>query len=422
MTRRDRLWTQLWIAPVVGAVVALVLGSLVLVADHLVDWSSAPALVYRGTADSARTFMSVTVTAVTTLLALVFTIIAVVIQLASGQYTPRILGTLVKDRPTHLTIGIFVGTITYGLLSLQALDGTRDTGQAEFSSMTVTIGFVITVVAIGTFAAYSNHIVHAVRVERIVGLGSDVALGLLEELHPDHIRDHPSIAPAAPPSTGEPDQVVRADRPGVLQGFDSEALVGVARRAGSVVVLVPRVGSFVRTDGALLEVHGPTVADDELRAHLQLGRERSAAQDLPFAVRELVDIATRSLSPGDHDPTTAVQVLDQLHELLALMATRDLGDGIHIDEDGEVRLLVEADSWPMYLELAVTEVRQLGSGSPQVTRRLLDLLEDVRDVAPPGRREAVEEQRQLVLAAVEESHGGHDRRRAATADRQGLAM
>lgn len=421
MTRRDRMWTQLWIAPVVGAGVALALGAVALVSDHLVDWSWAPALVFHGTADSARTFMSVTVTAATTLLALVFTIIAVVIQLASGQYSPRILGTLVKDRPTHLTIGIFVGAITYGLLCLQAIDGTRDITQPEFSSMAVTIGFVITVIAIGTFAAYSNHIVHAVRVERIVGLASDVALDLVEELHPVHLADRPTVRPPGPPALAEPDQVVRAERPGVFQEFDRDGLVDAARRAGSVIVLVPRIGSFVRTDGALLRIHGATIPDDDLRRHLRLGSERSAARDLPFAVRELVDIATRSLSPGDHDPTTAVQVLDQLHELLALLATRRIDDGVH-RHDGEVRLLVEANSWRMYLELAVTEVRQLGSDSPQVTRRLLDLLDDVGDIAPSDRREVVEEQRQLVLAAIDEEHSGHDQQSAATADRTGLGM
>lgn len=420
MSRFQRLWTQLWVAPVVGTVVAVVVGGGALGADHLFAWEDVPFLVYRGTADSARTYFSVVATAVTTLLALVFTIIAVVIQLASGQYSPRILGTLVKDRPTHLTIGIFVGTITYALLCLQGIDGARNTAEDEFSSIAVTFGFVLAVVAIGTFAAYSNHIVHAVRVENIIGLASRVTLALVDQVHPEQQPAEPRERER--PQLGRPDQIVTADGPGILLGYDVEELVTAAERAGAVIVLVPRVGSFVRTGGPLFEVHG-TSEDLDLRRHLHTGAERTTTHDLLYAMRQVVDIAARALSPGDHDPTTAVQALDQVHEILARLATRQISDGVHCGADGQVRLLLEVTSWETYVELAVDEVRQLGSDSPQVTRRLLDLLEDLRDLAPPHRREVVEQQHQLVLdRAGREAANEHDRLNASRGDRQGLGL
>jgi len=61
---------------------------------------------------------------------------------------------------------------------------------------------------------------------------------------------------------------------------------------------------------------------DELREHVVVGTERTPSQDPAFGFRQLVDVAERALSPGVNDPTTAVQALDQLHDLLRTLSTR----------------------------------------------------------------------------------------------------
>jgi len=427
--RTDQLSTQLWVAPVVGTAVAVAVASAVLLGDRYVAWEDWPLPLFHGTADSARTFFSVTVTAVTTLLALVFTIIAVIIQLASGQYSPRILRTLVKDKPTHLTIGIFVGTIAYGLLCLQGIDATRDVQEDEFKSMAVSLGFVITVVAIGTFAAYSNHIVHAVRVENILALASRVALDLVDQEYPERLQPERASTEqgAAWAALGEPDQIQCAEGPVMLVDYDVEALVDAARSADVVIVLVPVLGSFVRTGGPLLEVHAvdghASIEGRELVEHLALAKERTTTRDLPYALRQLVDVAARALSPGDNDPTTAVQALDWVHEVLYRLATRDFGDGVHRDADGQVRLLTHITTWENYIELAVDEIRRLGAGSTQVARRLLELIEDLLTVAPPHRRPVLETQHALLShLARDATNTEADAERASQPDRRGLGL
>ena len=111
-------------------------------------------------------------------------------------------------------------------------------------------------------------------------------------------------------------------------------------------------------------------------------------------MRLLVDIAERSLSESPfQDPTTAVQAIDRLHDILRQLARRPFPDGRVHDEDGEIRLLVKTMTWENYVHLAFDEIRMAGAGSPQVSRRLVAALMDLRRVALPERIEVLDEQR-----------------------------
>ncbi|CAN5440080.1 hypothetical protein BH23BAC1_BH23BAC1_15870 [soil metagenome] len=124
----------MWIAPVAGAVIAVIIAGGTLVLDHHIDWQDPPLPLFKGKFDAAFNMLSVIATSVTTLSALIFTIIVVAIQLASSQYSPRTLSTLLQDRPSHITIAVFVGTFTYTLMILwgirftETVDGQQVTG------------------------------------------------------------------------------------------------------------------------------------------------------------------------------------------------------------------------------------------------------------------------------------------------------
>ena len=63
---------------------------------------------------------------------------------------------------------------------------------------------------------------------------------------------------------------------------------------------------------------------EDLKEMIALGDERTIDQDPAFALRIMVDIANRALSSAVNDPTTAVQVLDHIGEVLGLIGRTDL--------------------------------------------------------------------------------------------------
>jgi uncharacterized membrane protein len=135
----------------------------------------------------------------------------------------------------------------------------------------------------------------------------------------------------------------------------------------------------------------------------------------------LVDIAERSIAQPFNDPTTTVQALHRLQDLLRHLALRQIPDGEHRDEDGVVRLLERTLSWDGYVRLAFDEIRLAGAGTPQVSRRLCAALHDLKTVAPPDRQAALDRQLRLLSAAVHRAYEDEEDITAAlTPDTEGI--
>ena len=192
----------------------------------------------------------------------------------------------------------------------------------------------------------------------------------------------------------------------MITGIGYDQLVEEARCADCLLELVPALGEFVPAGGALFRVHGGSRTVDEGRLHdaLILSLEPTLDEDVSYGVRLLVDIAERSLADSPfQDPTTAVQAIDRLHDILRQLARRPFPDGRHLDETGHVRLIVRTMSWEAYVHLAFDEIRLAGAGSPQVTRRLKAALADLRSIAPPERVGIIDFQLDLLSTATQAS-------------------
>ncbi|MFK4546660.1 putative membrane protein [Streptomyces tendae] len=209
---------------------------------------------------------------------------------------------------------------------------------------------------------------------------------------------------------------------GVLRDVHVARLVRVARGHGVVLRLVPRIGDFLVPGTPVLAVHGGAAPPRRaLRYALSVGVERTFHQDLAFGLRQLSDIGLRALSPAVNDPTTAVQALDRVVQILATLSRRPLDAALHRDRRGVVRLVQPVPGWAELVDLGFAEVRVCSVGSPQVTRRLLAGLDDLLLLVPPERREPLLRHRELLRQAVERTAPTPaDRAFALRPDRQGI--
>ena len=155
---------------------------------------------------------------------------------------------------------------------------------------------------------------------------------------------------------------------------------------------------------------------------IALGVERTVEQDPAFCIRIMADVAVKALSAAINDPTTAIQALDHLENVLRLIgSTTHHGQLTFRDQQGTPRLVMPGRTWEDYLTLAVTEIREYGASSIQVMRRLRAMLEDLRESVRPGYRPAVEAELTRLDATVAAGFAGSvDLDRASARDRQGI--
>ena len=239
------------------------------------------------------------------------------------------------------------------------------------------------------------------------------------------LADRPDIRWEYVTTRAEPTFVVRASRRGAIQAVDPDGLVEWARAHRAELVLPHRVGNFVQTGGELMRVYGGEFGDRaaaELEGMIALGEERTFDQDPAFALRMMVDIANRALSPAVNDPTTAVQVLDHIGSVLGLIGGTDFETLTEPESaDAPAAVVMVTQSWADFVELGLTEIREYGATSAQITRRLRALLEELLETVRPEHRAAVEEERRRLDATVAEGwRDSVDLDRAVVADSQGI--
>ena len=340
-------------------------------------------------------------------------------QMATGTFSARYMRIFYRDWAFKAVLAVLIGTFTFSYTLMRQVE------ENDVPNVGVTMSGSFLGLGILLFVVFLDRAIHRLRPVAVAALVAKAGRKALREVLEEAARpDAPAVVPAPFSPPGEPARVVRMVRGGAIQAIDFRGLGKWAHANESLVVLRHPVGDFVSAGAALLEVYGPdpgVEAEDKLRSMVALGVERTIEQDPAFAIRIMVDIAVRALSPAVNDPTTAVQVLDHLEDLLRLVGQTDLSDTGAPLEDMDHGLVLPIRRWPDYLTLSVTEIREYGDTSIQVVRRLRAMLEELSESVLPERRSAVLRELERLDRSVARRWGETvDVDLASRADRQGV--
>jgi len=409
---RQRLKGSLWFYPILGAVAGPLLALLTKQADESLTvprfWQYEPSTV-----GSALTTI---VGAAVSLTGFVITVTVLAIQMATSTFSGRYMRLWVQDGLLKATLATLAGTLTFSYSLLRQL-GTKHVPQIG-----VTAAGVLILLSLALFLIFFGRFILRLRPAAVAQGISQVA----QKITVAATEAAENLAAPGRTAMAGPVQIVRSERAGSIQAVHVDGLVTWATKHDRVLGLRAAVGDPLTAGQPLIAVYGegvlPARAGRQLQGLIALGLERSADQDVGFAIRVMVDIAIRALSPAINDPTTAVQVLDQLANVLQLLGSTPLYTPLAVlDREGTPRLLMPMPSWEDYLTLAITEIREYGATAIQVTRRLRDMLEELKKSVRPEYRSAVEAQLALLDAAVATGFAGSaDNDQARVPDRQGL--
>jgi uncharacterized membrane protein len=365
----------------------------------------------------ARTMLETIITLNLSFLVFTFGSLLVAIQVAGGQYTPRIIATtLLRNNTIRSSVGYFVFTLLFTLRVL-----TRMGGETVHQLNT----FIAGMFGGGSLVMFLYLIDYAARFLRPVSLVQIVGksgIEVIQSVYPEKTTLLRPVELSSKPATSER-IVVNMGTSGIVIALDLKGLVRLARHSNGIIEFIPHVGDFVAADEPLFRLYGGSCSIDDrlLQATVALGSERTLDQDPTFAFRILVDIAIKALSPAINDPTTAVLAIDQLHRLLRQVGLRHVSREEICDKAGELRLIFRTPNWEDFVHLACTEIRHYGANSVQVLRRMRSMLENLMQTLPPHRHPELRKQLELLDRTIEEHYTfAEDRVLARIADPQGL--
>jgi uncharacterized membrane protein len=400
----DYLAGALWVLPTISVVVFLLAGA-ALSRVEVDDDSPLAALAFQGTAEDARSLLIVVSSTMITVTGLVFALTIVALQIASGQYSPRLLRNFMRDRGTQLVLSIFVGAFAYSTAGLYTV-GIQTSGQAAFvPRLAVSGSLALALASVGVLIYFIHHLARSIQIDTIMSQVEREASAVIDEVYPHQpsYREPEELCPEPPlEAVGLP-----AARSGYLQAIDPAPLVRAAVGADLVIVVARQVGDHVVAGTPIawawprLAGQPPPRADllrEAVADAVQIGFERTMVQDVGFGIRRLVDIANKALSPAINDPYTGVQAVHHLSVLLCILAGRRLGDWMVRDDHGELRVAVPRPKFPDYLRLGTAQIRRFGAAEPALARALIVALRDVGTSSATGdRRHACVRHIRLVL-------------------------
>jgi uncharacterized membrane protein len=414
-SRQRRLKLRGWSIPSAYAAGALVVGIIFPRLEH--HWL--PELVSTMSVASAQAICSAVASGMMALTGIVFSMAFVMVQFSATAYSPRLVLWVARDPVLSHALGIFSSTFLYALMMLAWVDRNKASTVPLISGW-MTLALLLA--SMGMFIALIERIA-VLQVNRMLIFTGEQGRRAIHKLY-----SAPVSAPANPVEL-DPARVTQtvifAGRPQVVQTIHVAELVHLAKASDAVVEVVAAVGDTVLEGSPLLRVIGArqTLVEERLKAAFEIGDERTFEQDPKFALRILVDIAIKALSPAVNDPTTAVQALDQIEDLLIRLGHCQLEIGGICDDQGAARMIVPFPTWDDFLRLGLDEIRSYGGSSVQVMRRMNALIQNLHQLLPSNRHAALKYWEKRLQGTVKRSFIDRtEKQDASVPDRQGLGI
>ncbi|WP_426228571.1 DUF2254 domain-containing protein [Pseudarthrobacter sp. DSP2-3-2b1] len=379
----DEIRTQLWPLPALAVALAVLMGTVLPAVDASVDGQlpeSVAVFLFSGGPEAARSVLQAISGSLITVTSLTFSLTVVTLQLASSQFSPRLLRTFISDRFVHGTLALFLAAFAFALTVLRSV---REEGNGNASfvpEISVTVAFVLAIASVIGLVLFLAHLTREIRVETMLRRVNVETQETIGRVFPE---DRASLGPAPVPGPGS--YVIESTSSGFLTSIDVTALKEAAEESGAVLRIDREPGSSL-VQGVPFATAWPVATGmtftpavreklaKAANAAVATGFERTNVQDVGFGFRQLVDVAVRALSPGINDPTTAVHVIGHLAVLLCRLAVVNLGPEQLTDKEGRVRVVLSLPALRDFLDLAMNQPRQYGAADSAVAGRLLGLL------------------------------------------------
>jgi uncharacterized membrane protein len=411
--RRSRLPS--WCIPSAYATTAVLLG---LTLPRIEAWIF-PNMTSSMTVTAAMAIYSAVATGMITLTGIVFSLVFVMVQFSSVAYSPRLVLWIARDPLIFHAIGTFTATFLYAVAALAWVDRSGS-GTVPVLSVWLVIGLLLMSVAV--FVGLVHRLTR-LQIENVLRFTATFGRKVIETYYP------PLEAPSPEPDSGEfrdlplTQSLTYSGPPRAIQSLDLAALSTLAERSGGIIEMQSGVGDTLVESTPVLFLFGARepISTSALWKAIKTGTERTFEQDPKYAIRLLVDIAIRALSPAVNDPTTAVQALDQIEDLLVRLGRSRLDIGEIRGAVSSLVLVCQVPTWEDFLSLAVDEIRAYGAQSVQVVRRLHALFSDLIDALPAERHPALRDHQKRLFITIQRSFpDADDYLEAAMEDREGL--
>ncbi len=402
----ERLRSSLFFIPMFAVFFSAAFGFVILAVDRNIDSAMAGLPIgFTSTVESARTLLGVIAGATISFAGIAFSVSLLIIQLASSQYSPRVVHTLFRDPFNKRVMALVVGTFTYCVVVLRSVRSALEPGgDPVIPNLSVAVAVVLGIATILAIVAFINHSAHAMDVSEIL---QRIQREATEQIRAEWTPADPNRELQSLPDTTATasSTVIRVDRSGWVQQIDTDALLACAPEG--VMLRVETYAGRYAIEGTRFCSVTPPVSDQDrdtieqaILAAVSIGDTRTMQQDVSYGLRQLADVAVKALSPGINDPTTAQDAIFHTAAVLSELLRHDPPTPVRTHQS-KTLVMAEQPTHDELIHLAYDETRRAGAGHPTVCEYLLvsisSLIESLEAASLGGRTEGLRRQARLIV-------------------------
>lgn len=415
-TRLIYYWRQLigsfWFIPLAIVFMAIGFAFALVYIDTISGYK--PAGIYRyllsGGPAAARSILSTIAGAMIGVAGTVFSITLVALTMASSQFGPRLLQNFMYDRINQIVLGSYIATFIFSIIVLRTV---KSIEESEFvPNLSILFAIVLAIANIILLVVYVHHTAMQIQADQVVAkinksMHENISHLIEREKRMDRtMLSEKEIKLRIVRYTIE--EKVLTETNGYLQAIDMKGLVKIAAHNDLLIQLFFRPGDFLISKEELLRVYSTEKCTDEIIKALHdcfiSGSRRTATQDTDFGIHQMVEIASRALSPGVNDPYTAINCIDNLTAIICYITQIQLPAPHILDNEKKLRILTQPITFKKLMDTAFNQIRRYGYSTPAVLIRLMESFARIDTFAHTQKQlEVVEQHAKTLLEAAEKN-------------------
>ena len=408
----EELLASFWFVPV------LIIGLSIFLSIGLVSLDSSVNLSYEGwiryflvnSSDSARSILSTISGAMIGVAGTVFSVTLVALTLASSQFGPRLIKNFMYVRLNQVVLGSYISTYLYCLLVLNAV---QDNNNFIFiPSISILVAICAAILNIILLIIFIHKIAVSIQADNIISDISDVLTKQMHKLFPEKmgykLKEDKVFSESEILSAYNTQTSIKSSEAGYIQYVDNEVLMETVTENDALIKLHHRPGSFLVENTEIGVVFSNKNLEDTSLAKIEnqfiIGKTKTSQQDIEFSIDQMVEIASRALSPGVNDPYTAITCIDNLTNILCYLAQAKFPSKYRVDENKKLRVIADVIDFEGVLDVALNQIRQFSGGSTAVIIRLMESMKTILIFTKkPSHKKAIIKHAEMIYRQGKES-------------------
>jgi len=368
-----------WFVPTVIMTSIAALSAFTLFLDHfyqgaLPSWF----ILNEGDPQGARIFLSTVAGSMIGVAGVTFSITIVSLSLASSQFGPRILKSFMRSKANQFVLGIFIATFLYCLVILQFVKGS--TSGLFVPSISTNVALFLTLLCLKSLIYFIHHVANSIQIDTIVtNVVSELRLATDRFCSKEYkIQEKENGTQTT--VDWENIKAIKSPKSGYLQAVDYDELLRIAANKNLIVNVLNRAGDFLQEGSPIIKIYQQNQEDElerEVLKFILIGLMRTEQQDLEYSIRQLVEIATRALSPGINDSFTAITCIDWLGAAINRIAIKGMPPRYLYDDQNKLRIITNETTFEGVCATAFNQIRQAAAKDISVSLRLLEVLANI---------------------------------------------